>query len=120
MASPMPWQREELVALALEQYVPGMSLQVIAESTDRSHSAVRNLLDRRAVRRPAVGAARTGHEQRPSRGLNSRTPTCDRERGFACWLVDAAASPRFCRLARGCSEFGQPLQHSSETGWRRS
>ena len=41
----------------LEQYAGGRSLREIAELTDRSHSAVRNLLDKHGVRRRERGAA---------------------------------------------------------------
>lgn len=56
---PDPESRERLVAFVLEQYVlQGRSLREIAELTDRSFSAVRNILDRRRVHRRPPGAAR--------------------------------------------------------------
>lgn len=45
-----------LVAFVLEEYAAGRSLREIAELTDRSHSAVRYLLDRRGVLRRGRGA----------------------------------------------------------------
>lgn len=42
----------------VEQYLAGRSLRVIAEETDRSFSAVRNILDKRGVRRRTSGAPR--------------------------------------------------------------
>jgi hypothetical protein len=42
----------------VEQYTAGRSLRELAELTDRSFSAVRNILDKHGVRRCAVGAAR--------------------------------------------------------------
>jgi hypothetical protein len=44
-------------ALLLQEYEAGRSLREIAELTDRSHSAVRYLLDRRGVLRRPSGAA---------------------------------------------------------------
>ena len=41
----------------LEQYADGRSLREIAELTDRSHGAVRNILDKHGVRRCGPGAA---------------------------------------------------------------
>jgi hypothetical protein len=49
----------------VEQYAAGRSLRELAELTDRSFGAVRNILDRRGVRRRGVGAAR----------LTGETPT---------------------------------------------
>jgi hypothetical protein len=42
----------------VEQYTAGRSLRELAELTDRSFSALRNILDKHGVRRRAVGAAR--------------------------------------------------------------
>jgi hypothetical protein len=41
----------------LEQYAAGRSLRVLAELTDRSFSAVRNILDKHGVPRRDPGAA---------------------------------------------------------------
>ncbi len=41
----------------VEQYTAGRSLRELAELTDRSFSAVRNILEKHGVRRRAVGAA---------------------------------------------------------------
>lgn len=46
----------ELVAFVLEEYAAGRSLREIAQLTDRSHSAVRYLLQRRGVLRRGRGA----------------------------------------------------------------
>ncbi|WP_442929949.1 helix-turn-helix domain-containing protein [Modestobacter sp. VKM Ac-2979] len=45
-------------AFVLERYAGGRSLREIAELTDRSFSAVRNILDKHGVRRRAAGALR--------------------------------------------------------------
>lgn len=58
-SSPNPEFLERLVAFVLEQYVVhDRSLREIAELTDRSFSAIRNILDRRGVHRRPPGAAR--------------------------------------------------------------
>ncbi|WP_233498647.1 helix-turn-helix domain-containing protein [Blastococcus sp. TF02A-26] len=44
---------------AIEQYAAGRSLREIAELMDRSFSAVRNMLDKRGVRRRGCGASPT-------------------------------------------------------------
>lgn len=41
----------------LREYAAGRSLREIAELTDRSHSAVRNILDKHGVHRRGSGAA---------------------------------------------------------------
>lgn len=46
----------ELVAFVLEEYAAGRSLREIAELTDRSHSAIRYVLQRRGVLRRGRGA----------------------------------------------------------------
>lgn len=48
----------ELIAYVLERYAAGLSLRQIAELTDRTHSAVRNILERAGVQRRGVGAER--------------------------------------------------------------
>ena len=48
----------ELIALVLAQYDAGRSLREIAELTDRTHSAVRNILHRADVLRRSAGARR--------------------------------------------------------------
>jgi hypothetical protein len=45
-----------------EQYAAGRSLRELAELTDRSFSAVRNMLDRHGVRRRASGAPSAAEE----------------------------------------------------------
>ena len=54
----------ELVAYVVEQYAAGRSLRQIAELTDRTHSAVRNILERAGAPRRGVGAQRI--QQRPA------------------------------------------------------
>ncbi len=46
----------ELVAFVVARYNAGQSLREIAELTDRTHSAVRNILQRAAVHRRGPGA----------------------------------------------------------------
>lgn len=53
---PSPQLRDDLAAFVLEQYDAGRSLREIAELADRSHSAIRNLLQRRGVLRRERGA----------------------------------------------------------------
>ena len=43
-------------AFIVEQYEAGRSLRQLAELTDRSFSAVRNILRRRSVHRRGIGA----------------------------------------------------------------
>jgi hypothetical protein len=52
-------EHQRLVDFVLEQYAAGRSLRQIAELTDRSFSAVRNILDRAGVHRRDIGAPRT-------------------------------------------------------------
>jgi len=54
---PDPEVQAGVEAFVLDQYAGGRSLREIAELTDRSHSAVRNILDKHGVRRRAPGAA---------------------------------------------------------------
>ncbi|MDP9459355.1 MAG: helix-turn-helix domain containing protein [Actinomycetota bacterium] len=53
---PDPALLADLEAFVLTEYAAGRSLREIAELTDRSHGPVRNLLDRRGVRRRPSGA----------------------------------------------------------------
>jgi transcription initiation factor TFIIIB Brf1 subunit/transcription initiation factor TFIIB len=46
----------ELIAFVVKQYANGRSLREIAELTDRTHGAVRNILDRAGVPRRSRGA----------------------------------------------------------------
>lgn len=57
---PSPQLRDRLVAFVLAQYAAGHSLREIAELTDRSYSAIRNILQRNGVRRRAAGASAQG------------------------------------------------------------
>jgi predicted transcriptional regulator len=50
----------ELIAFVADQYASGRSLREIAELTDRTHSAVRNILDRAGVPRRSRGAEPSG------------------------------------------------------------
>ena len=57
VSRPDPAVQARVEAFVLEQYAGGRSLREIAELTDRSHSAVRNILDKHGVRRRDRGAA---------------------------------------------------------------
>ncbi|WP_442929165.1 helix-turn-helix domain-containing protein [Modestobacter sp. VKM Ac-2985] len=46
----------EVEAFVRDEYAAGRSLREIAELTGRSHSAVRNILDKHGVERRPVGA----------------------------------------------------------------
>ena len=67
---PSPQLRERLVVFVLTQYSAGRSLREIAELTDRSFSAIRNLLDRQGVHRRPPGAP----PQQPIHEINARVP----------------------------------------------
>jgi hypothetical protein len=54
---PDPAVQARVEAFIVEQYAAERSLRELAELTDRSFSAVRNILARRAVHRRGVGAA---------------------------------------------------------------
>ena len=54
---PHPAVQARVERFVLEQYAAGWSLREIAELTDRSFSAVRNILGKRGVRRRDRGAA---------------------------------------------------------------
>ena len=56
LSRPDPAVQGRVEAFVLEQYAGGRSLREIAELTDRSHSAVRNILDKHDVRRRERGA----------------------------------------------------------------
>ena len=57
LSRPDPAVQARVEAFVLEQYAGGRSLREIAELTDRSHSAVRNILDKHGVHRRERGAA---------------------------------------------------------------
>jgi hypothetical protein len=59
LSRPDPAVQARVEAFVLEQYADGRSLREIAELTDRSFSAVRNILDKYGVRRRERGAATT-------------------------------------------------------------
>jgi hypothetical protein len=63
---PDPQVQARVERLVLEQYAAGRSLREIAELTDRSFSAVRNILDKHGVRRRNVGASRTDEPVSPT------------------------------------------------------
>jgi hypothetical protein len=54
---PDPAVQARVEAFIVEQYATGRSLRELAELTDRSFSAVRNILTKRGVRRRSAGAA---------------------------------------------------------------
>ena len=56
VSRPAPAVQARVEAFVLEQYAGGRSLREIAELTDRSHSAVRNILDKHGVGRRGRGA----------------------------------------------------------------
>ncbi len=56
VSRPDPAVQARVEAFVLEQYAGGRSLREIAELTDRSHSAVRNILDKHGVHRRGRGA----------------------------------------------------------------
>ena len=53
---PDPQVQARVEAFIVEQYAAGRSLRQLAELTDRSFSAVRNILNRRGVHRRGAGA----------------------------------------------------------------
>ncbi|MCF6743547.1 response regulator transcription factor [Blastococcus sp. KM273128] len=55
---PDPAVQQRVEEFGLQSYGSGHSLREIAELTDRSHSAVRNILHKHGVRRRSGGAAR--------------------------------------------------------------
>ncbi|MFQ1002625.1 helix-turn-helix domain-containing protein [Modestobacter sp. SSW1-42] len=63
VSRPDPAVQARVESFVLEQYAGGRSLREIAELTDRSHSAVRNILDRHEVRRRGCGAAVTATQR---------------------------------------------------------
>jgi hypothetical protein len=62
LSRPDPAVQARVERFVLEQYAVGRSLREIAELTDRSFSAVRNILDKHGVQRRASGAAPHGAE----------------------------------------------------------
>lgn len=54
---PDPAVQARVEAFIVEHYVTGRSLRELAELTDRSFSAVRNILTRHGVHRRATGAS---------------------------------------------------------------
>ncbi|ADB74230.1 helix-turn-helix domain-containing protein [Geodermatophilus obscurus] len=53
---PDPAVQARVERFVLDGYAGGRSLHELAELTDRSHSAVRNILDKHGVRRRPTGA----------------------------------------------------------------
>ena len=53
---PNPEMQARVEAFIVEQYAAGRSLRQLAELTDRSFSAVRNILNKRGVHRRGAGA----------------------------------------------------------------
>lgn len=70
---PDPAVQADVEHFVLHEYAQGRSLRQIAELTDRSHSAVRNILEKHGVRRRGSGAAslQSAPEQ-PPQGEPSR------------------------------------------------
>ena len=62
LSRPDPAVHAQVEAFVLEQDAASWSLRQLAELTDRSHSAVRNILDKHGIRRRNTGAARVGDE----------------------------------------------------------
>ncbi len=96
-----------------------MSLQEIAELTDRSHSAVRNLLDRRGVRRPGVRrwTHRPGAASEPQTAVGPR-PATAREALLFRLVEAAAAAPDSAGWRVAAASPVRPEQCGSGTGWR--
>lgn len=72
-ASPRPNAavQARVEAFIVAQYAAGRSLRELSELTDRSFSAVRNILDRRGVHRRAAGAGPLQRQEgagQPARG----------------------------------------------------
>ncbi len=59
---PEPALQAQVVAFIVQQYAAGRSLSELAELTDRSHSAVRNILSKQGQLRRGVGAGRVSEE----------------------------------------------------------
>ncbi|MCZ2818027.1 helix-turn-helix domain-containing protein [Modestobacter sp. VKM Ac-2984] len=67
---PDPLLQQRVEAYIVERYQAGASLRVLAEETDRSFSAIRNILDRRGIRRRGTGAPRLTDETDAGSQLN--------------------------------------------------
>lgn len=65
VSRPDPEVQRRVESFVQSEYAAGRSLREIAELTDRSHSAVRNILQRNGVLRRAVGAARQDSPRTP-------------------------------------------------------
>ncbi|RBY76874.1 helix-turn-helix domain containing protein [Blastococcus sp. TF02-09] len=57
---PDPAVQQRVEQFVLSAYAAGRSLREIAELTNRSHSAIRNILDKRGMQRRLRGAGRVG------------------------------------------------------------
>jgi len=68
---------KRLIEFVLAQYAAGLSLREIAELTDRTHSAVRNILDRAGVPRRPTGARRQHDHSGASSAIPIRLPVVD-------------------------------------------
>jgi quercetin dioxygenase-like cupin family protein len=73
---PNPEVQARVEAFIIEQYAAGRSLRQLAELTDRSFSAVRNILNRRGVHRRGAGAA-TGRRRVAHRHQKGSAMTID-------------------------------------------
>jgi len=65
VSRPNPDVQRRVESFVQVEYAAGRSLREIAELTDRSHSAIRNILQRNGVLRRAVGAARQEDPKSP-------------------------------------------------------
>ena len=68
---------KRLIEFVLAQYAAGLSLREIAELTDPTHSAVRNILDRAGVPRRPTGARRQHDRSGASSAIPIRLPVVD-------------------------------------------
>jgi DNA-binding NarL/FixJ family response regulator len=65
---PDPVVQRRVEGFVLTRYAEGKSLREIAELTDRSYSAVRNMLDKHGVRRRPSGAGVVDDQSGPPLG----------------------------------------------------
>ncbi len=75
VSRPGPEVQDRVEAFVLEQYAGGRSLREIAELTDRSHSAVRNILNKHDVRRRRRGAAVAEQSDQSAHSAKSPAPS---------------------------------------------
>ncbi|SNS69836.1 abortive infection protein, AbiV family [Geodermatophilus pulveris] len=103
---PAPAVQARVERFILDNYAAGRSLRELAELTDRSHSAVRNILDKHGVRRRDTGAVTiAGHLQSSMRGMSQRSfrmlasnllrSAREKTRTSPAELAERAGVPRF-------------------------